>query len=100
MTSGSSTYVHGVIFPLEPYTYKLEIATCNSCSSATTGYLAWQHAYFPIYGDPFTNFELVSFITIPGEWNIFTVDITLSYQVDHQKERLIVELPTTNLAKS
>lgn len=39
--TGSSTYVHGIIFPLEPYTYKLEIATCNSCSSATTGYLAW-----------------------------------------------------------
>jgi len=81
MTSGSTIQVHGVIFPSEPYSYKLEMATCNSCSSPTTGYLAWQHAYFPIYGVPFTNFELVSFIAIAGEWNIFTIDITLSQAV-------------------
>lgn len=98
MDSTSSYTVHGILFPSEPYTYKLELSTCEACASGTSGFLQWQHGYFPVYGVAFKSFEVISYISIPGEWNIFTVNLQLTLAVDNTLERLIIELPTVNLS--
>jgi hypothetical protein len=41
---------------------------------------------------------VISYISIPGEWNIFTVSLTLALAVDYTLERLVIELPTINLS--
>lgn len=73
------------------------MSVCDSCdSTVSTGYSDWTQIYYQVYGLAFTSMKSIAYVTIPGEWNIFTVAFTSNGAIDCTEERLVIELPVSN----
>lgn len=79
--SNGSKMVYGLNFPSSPYTYKLELSLWSSYPLLPNE-LEWVTVYYQVYGVAFTSIEAISYVTIPGEWNIFTVKFTSNGAID------------------